>query len=179
MKSRNWTGKVFIGMSVDGFIARLDGDIEWLTARGERSGDTGFDSFMATIDHLIMGRGTYEKVLESGFWAYDGKQILVLSGTLETDDARVRVVRSLDEARSVLDASAQGVYIDGGQVVRSCMREGLVDEITLSRVPVLIGEGKPLFGALPSDVALRLVDNRTLGGGMTQTVYRIDHGAIG
>ena len=73
--------------------------------------------------------------------------------------------------------TARGVYIDGGQVVRAFMREGLIDEITLSRVPVLIGEGKPLFGVLPRDVDLRLLDNRTLGGGMTQTRYRIDHGA--
>lgn len=179
MEERNWTARVFVGMSVDGFIARLDDDIEWLTSRGDQAGDTGFNSFMATIDHLVMGRGTYEKVLESGFWAYHGKRILVLSTTLRTDDTRVRVVRSLDEARTVLNASAQGVYVDGGQAVLAFMREGLIDEITLSRVPVLIGEGKPLFGALPRDVELQLVDNLTLGGGMTQTVYRIDHGVKG
>jgi len=173
MEERNWTGRVFIGMSVDGFIARLDDDIEWLTSRGEQAGDTGFESFMATIDHLVMGRGTYDKVLEIGFWPYDGKRILVLSSRLETDDRRVQVVRSLDGARAVLDASAQGVYIDGGQVVRAFMREGLVDEITLTRVPVLIGEGKPLFGALARDVDLRLLDNRTLGGGLVQVRYKV------
>ncbi len=173
MEERNWTGRVFIGMSVDGFIARLDDDIEWLTSRGEQAGDTGFESFMATIAHLVMGRGTYDKVLETGFWPYDGKRILVLSSRLETDDRRVQVVRSLDGARAVLDASAQGVYIDGGQVVRAFMREGLVDEITLTRVPVLIGEGKPLFGALARDVDLRLLDNRTLGGGLVQVRYKV------
>lgn len=177
MKQRDWTGRVFIGMSVDGFIARLDDDLEWLTSRGEQAGDTGFDAFMATIDHLVMGRGTYEKVMESGFWPYDGKRILVLSSTLESTDPRIQVVRSLTEVRSVLDVSARGVYIDGGQVVRTFLRAGLVDEVTLSRVPVLIGEGKPLFGALPHDVDLQLLDNLTLGGGMTQTLYRVHNQA--
>jgi dihydrofolate reductase len=162
-------------MSVDGFIARLDDDLEWLTSRGEQAGDAGFESFMATIDHMVMGRGTYEKVMESGFWAYDGKRILVLSSTLESTDSRIQVVRSLAEARAALDESARGVYIDGGQVVRAFMRKGLVDEITLSRVPVLIGEGKTLFGALPGDVDLKLLDNVTLGGGMTQTRYTVEH----
>lgn len=173
MGEHTWIGRVFVGMSVDGFIARLDDDLDWLTSRGELAGETGFESFLETIDHLVMGRGTYEKVLETGFWPYDGKRMLILSSTLETTDPRVQVVRSLTEARGVLDASARGVYIDGGQVVRTFFREGLVDEITLTRVPVLLGAGKPLFGALPHDVDLRLVDNRTLGGGSTQATYAV------
>ncbi len=175
MEKRDWTGRVFIGMSVDGFIARLDDDLEWLTSRGDQAGDTGFESFMATIDHMVMGRGTYEKVLESGFWAYDGKRMLVLSSTLESTDPRIQVVRSLTEARVILDASARSVYVDGGQVVQAFLREGLIDELTITRVPVLIGEGKPLFGALPEDIDLALVENLTLGAGLTQARYRANH----
>jgi dihydrofolate reductase len=173
MERRKWLGKVFIGTSVDGFIARESGDIDWLTSRGEAAGDTGYDAFMAGIDHLVMGRVTYETVLEFGFWPYEGKTVLVLSTTLAPDDPRVRVVRSIAKARDVLDGAARGVYVDGGQVVQAFLREDLIDEITITRVPVLIGVGKPLFGTLPTDVDLELLEQRTLGGGVVQTRYRV------
>jgi dihydrofolate reductase len=168
-----WTGKVFIGTSVDGFIARANGDIDWLTSRGDAGEDTGYEAYMGGIDHLVMGRNTYEKVLEFGFWPYEGKSVLVLSTTLESDDVRIQVVRTLAEARAVLDASARGVYLDGGQVVQTFMREGLVDELTVTMVPVLIGEGKPLYGALRKDIDLQLIENRTLGGDLVQLRYRV------
>ena len=88
---------VFIAVSLDGFIARPDGAIDWLTERGERAGETGYDEFMAAIDTVVLGRNTYEKVLTFGFWPYEGKQVEVLSTTLPLDvDERVIVHRTVD-----------------------------------------------------------------------------------
>src|SRR5690606_21680203 len=99
----------------------------------------------------------YEVVLSFGAWPYEGKRVLVLSTTLDADaDERVTVVRDLGEARRLLaDSGAKGVYIDGGRVIQSCLAAGLVDELTISQVPVLIGDGTRLFGSLPHDIDLR------------------------
>lgn len=171
--TRTWRGKVFIGTSVDGFIARENGDIEWLVTRGELAGDYGFDDFIAGIDAYLIGRATYDLTGTFPEWPYGTGPVLVLSRTLESNDSRITVVRSLEEAREVLDRTATGVYIDGGQTIQTCFRAGLIDEAIISRVPVLIGSGKPLFGTLPADIDLELVSNRDFPGGMTQTHYRV------
>ncbi|MFG2877755.1 dihydrofolate reductase family protein [Streptomyces sp. NPDC048337] len=162
-----------IGVSLDGFIARPDGDIEWLTGYGEEVGNTGYEEFMAGIDTLAMGRNTYEKVLTFGFWPYEGKRVAVLSTTLNTEDERISVYRSLDELLAGLTAAgAKGVYVDGGRMVQTFLREGLLDELTVTTAPVLIGTGIPLFGELGGrDVRLTLRSARALGAGFTQATY--------
>lgn len=171
---RTFRTAVTIGVSLDGFIARPDGDIEWLTSRGEAAGDTGYEEFMAGIDTLAMGRGTYEKVLTFGFWPYEGKRVAVLSTTLTTDDPRVTVHRSLEELLTALtDQGAKSVYVDGGRMVTTFLREGLLDELTITTAPVLLGSGLPLFGALDRDVELTLREVKALGGGFTQARYGV------
>lgn len=183
--ARTWTGRVFIGASLDGFIARTDDDIDWLTdppggrdhARISSSHQAlDWDAFFPTIDHLVMGRGTYEKVITFDAWAYEGARVLVLSSTLVTDDPRVTVVRSLDEVRELLSAAgAQQVYVDGGRVIQTFLRAGLIDQITIAWAPVLLGSGIPLFGALDADVHLTLVASHASDGGLVHATYRIEH----
>lgn len=175
---RAWTGHVFLGTSVDGFIARPGGELDWLTSRGEAAGDGGFRAFQARMDHMVMGRVTYRTVVDLGAWPYDGTSVLVLSSTLdEGGDARIRVVRSLEEACAVLeDAGARNVYLDGGRVVRSSLAAGLVDELVLTCVPVLIGQGVSAFGPLPRDVELEHLSTAVLPGGLVQSGYRVLHG---
>ncbi|MGW7103979.1 dihydrofolate reductase family protein [Streptomyces sp. NPDC054838] len=171
---RSFRTAVTIGISLDGFIARPDGDIEWLTTRGEAAGDTGYEEFMAGVDTLAMGRNTYEKVLTFGFWPYEGKRVTVLSTTLTADDPRVTVYRSLGELLTGLtEQGAKSVYVDGGRMVRTFLREGLLDELTLTTAPVLLGSGLPLFGALDEDVELTLREFRALGAGFTQARYTV------
>ncbi|MET9882312.1 dihydrofolate reductase family protein [Streptomyces sp. NPDC006430] len=163
-----------VGISLDGYIARPDGDVEWLTARGAEAGDTGYEAFMAGIDTLALGRNTYEKVLTFGFWPYEGKRVAVLSTRLVTDDPRITVHRTLDELLAELVAQgAERVYVDGGALVRTFLREGLLDELTVTTAPVLLGSGLPLFGRLDADVDLRLVAARTLDAGFTQATYAV------
>ncbi len=177
-----FTGHVFLGMSVDGFIARLDDDLGWLESRGGEAGDAGFTPFVDSVDALLMGRGTYRVIAPHEEWPYQGKPVHVVSTTLDPDaDPRITVHRTLDRAVAALDdAGYRRVYLDGGRTVQSLLALGRVQTLTLSRVPVLIGEGFTLFGRQPADVDLEHVETTVLGGGMVQTTYRVrEHGAPG
>ncbi|MCQ8773154.1 dihydrofolate reductase family protein [Streptomyces telluris] len=167
---------VYIGTSLDGFIARPDGDINWLNERGAQAGDMGYDAFMAGIDTLVMGRNTYEKILTFGFWPYEGKRVAVLSTQLTTDDANVTVHHSLDSLlESLTTEGAKNVYVDGGQIVQTFLREGILDELIITTAPVLLGTGIPLFGHLDHDIDLAHRETRTLGAGFVQTTYAVNH----
>ena len=185
MITRDWMGRVFIGVSLDGFIARPDGDILWLTdpapvphqATATGSADAlGWNTFFPMIDHLVMGRGTYEKVLTFGEWPYVGKRVIVLSTTLSAEDDRISIVRDLDDAvRALNESGARQVYVDGGKVIQSFLRADLIDEISIGWAPVLLGHGLPLFGFLEHDVQLCLAATHASDSGMvnaTYTVYR-------
>jgi dihydrofolate reductase len=177
-----FTGHVFLGMSVDGFIARLDGDLTWLTGGdvggapddGE-GGDFGFGEFVSRIDALLMGRATYDVIAPMDEWPYQGKPVHVLSTTLEVgDDPRITVHRSFDEAVQALTAAGyRRLYVDGGRTVHAFLRAGLIAELTLSRVPVLIGTGHTPFGELLADIPLTHIRTRTFPGGMVQSTYRV------
>ena len=166
---------VFIATSLDGYIARLDGSIDWLTERAEAAGDTGYDEFMESIDTVVLGRNTFEQVLSFGFWPYAGKQVEVLSTTLAADtDERVIVHRTLDALVETLnDRGAQRIYADGGAVIQTFLRAGLLNELTITIAPVLLGAGIPLFGPLDKDIPLIHNATRTLKAGFTQSDYTI------
>ncbi|MGW0393298.1 dihydrofolate reductase family protein [Streptomyces sp. NPDC003042] len=109
------------------------------------------------------------------FWPYEGKRVAVLSTTLVTDDPRVTVFRSLDELLAGLTAlGAENVYVDGGRIIQTFLREGLLDELTITTAPVLIGSGLALFGELAGqDVELTLQSAKALAGGFTQATYTL------
>ncbi len=190
-----FTGSVFLGMSVDGFIARLDGDLSWLTGEspggdpqggGEapqpddgEGGDFGFADFVAGVDAVLMGRSTYAFIAPFDDWPYQGKPVHVLSTTLTPGaDPRITVHRAFDDAVGALSAAGyRRVYVDGGRTVHQFLRAGLIADLTLSRVPVLIGTGHTPFGELPADVPLEHVRTRTYPGGMVQTTYRVRRNA--
>ncbi|MFK4082607.1 dihydrofolate reductase family protein [Kribbella sp. NPDC020789] len=166
---------VFIAISLDGYIARPDGSIDWLTERGDQAGDTGYDEFMASIDTVVMGRNTFEKVLGFGFWPYDGKHVEVLSTTLDPDvDERVIVHRTLDSlVETLADRGAQRIYADGGKLIQTFLRAGLLNELTITTAPVLIGSGLRLFGDLDQDITLVHNATRTLKAGFVQSDYTV------
>ncbi len=186
-KHRGWVGKVFIATSIDGYIARVDGDIEWLTeasaisehAPAAASVPVGmdYDSHMASVDHLVMGRHTYDKVCTFGFWPYPDHRVWVLSqnphAALRQDD-RVSVVGSVTEAVSALNAAqATGVYVDGGKVVQAFHAAGLIDEWVITRVPIILGSGLPLFGPTPHSRRLIHLGSIPAAGGMVTSHYRV------
>ena len=167
-------GSLFIATSLDGFIARRNGDISWLTPDGVDIGDTGYDAFMGSVDALVMGRGTYETVLRFGQWPYAGRRVLVLSTTLTDEDDRVEVHRSVASVVDTLTAAGvKRVYVDGGQAVQSFLRAGLIADLTLTWVPILLGDGIRLFGPLDRDVKLVHRATQVLGGGFVQSTYDV------
>ena len=172
-------GCVFVGTSLDGFLARENGDFDWLIAAGDALGETGYDEFFAGVDAMVLGRGTFDTVSTFPEWPYAGKRVLVLSRTLLRSHAADSQPDTTVHATlgDVLDAlAAEGrhrVYVDGGRTIQSFLRAGLIREITITRAPVLLGSGIPLFGPLAGDVHLRHLSTRELGAGFTQSSYEV------
>jgi dihydrofolate reductase len=172
---------VFVGSSVDGFIARQDGSFDWLTSGTSEPFDNGYGEFIATVDALVIGRKTYEVVLGFERWFYESKPVFVLSSRpLRPAPAGAVVERvSGAPAEIVTQLAERGyrhLYIDGGLTIQEFLRAGLIDRMVITRVPVLIGEGIPLFGETGRDIRLHHVATRTLGGGAVQTEYVVANG---
>ncbi|CAI8889955.1 MULTISPECIES: dihydrofolate reductase family protein [Pseudomonas] len=177
------TAHVFIAVSLDGFISRPDGEIDWLLQRDDQTEDHGYSTFIADKDVIVMGRGTYEKVLTFDTWFYD-RPVVVLSEQLvdtPVPEALQGKLRFSNHAPADLMAelASQGVarvYVDGGQMVQSFLRDGLLADMVITTVPVLIGSGRSLFGALAQDIALDLVSSHSFPSGLVQSTYRIVRG---
>lgn len=179
---------VFIAVSLDGFIARRDGSLDWLdmanlhVPAGE---DCGYQTFMASIDALVMGRNTFEKLLSLGVpWPYIDKHVIVLSNRkliIPTTIQHVVSQSSGAPASIVKELAAKNLkrlYIDGGVTIQSFLGAGLIDNLILTVVPVLLGEGLPLFGRLARDTSLKLVNTRSYEFGFVQLKYKIEKAKI-
>ena len=172
------TGHVFIATSLDGFIARQGGGLDWLFASDPGGENHGYDAFMARMDGIIMGRGTFESVLTLGPWSYP-KPVVVMSRSLTDADVpadlagRVRI--TAEPPRPLFERlSREGwrrAYVDGGKVIRSCLAEGLIEDLILTRAPVLIGTGRPLFGSLEQDLRLVHQGTEAFPSGLVQSRY--------
>ncbi|MCQ6258999.1 dihydrofolate reductase family protein [Pseudomonas sp. Q11] len=172
------TAHVFIATSLDGFIARPDGDIDWLLQRDDQTEDHGYSDFIADKDVIVMGRGTYEKVRTFDTWFYE-RPVVVLSESLADAPVpgalkgklRFSGLAPKDVMEELTRQGVRRVYVDGGQVVQSFLRDGLITDMVITTVPVLIGSGRPLFGALEQDVDLKLVSSRWFASGLVQSTY--------
>lgn len=178
---------VYIATSLDGFIAREDGDLDWLPGSdpneshdsGEVNEDYGYQEFMDSVDVLVMGRSTFETVLAFGQWPYGGKRVVVLSSKLRpgSDDLPESVEVMSGSPGEVIEAlqesGARHLYIDGGKTIQGFLNAGLIQELIITVVPVLIGTGIPLFGALDHDLKLQHVETRSFPNGFVQSKYRL------
>lgn len=176
------TASVFIATSLDGFIARKDGSLDWLdraNALVPPGTELGFEPFLRSVDALVMGHATYEKVLGFGHWPYGDTRVIVLARRpVAIEPALARTVSASSEEPAALcdRLAAEGahrLYVDGGVTVQRFLAAGLIDDLTITVVPVLLGEGLPLFGPLPADVQLRLVDATRFEFGFVQLRYRV------
>ncbi len=165
---------VFIGTSLDGFIARANGDLDFLPPGGGEP--HGYDEFMATVDALVIGRKTFETVLTFDTWPYGEKPVFVLSTRPLAPAPLGAVVERMwgDPAEIVSQLDARGirhVYVDGGITIQRFLQAGLVQRLIITRVPVLIGDGIPLFGPLQRDIALTHIATRQYASGLVQSEY--------
>ncbi len=174
------TASVFVGASVDGFIARPDGALDWLPVDGGEP--HGYDEFIASVDTIVIGRNTFETVMGFDAWPYGETRVVVLSSRpLDLSAARARggTVEQMsgapaDIASRLAAGGARHIYVDGGITIQGFLRAGLIQRLVITRVPVLIGEGIPLFGSLPRDVRLRHVATRDYPSGLVQSEYLLD-----
>lgn len=171
---------VYIATSLDGFIAREDGSIDWLmeaNATVPPGEDCGYSAFISTVDVLVMGRRTYEQVATFEPWPYEGRRVVVL--TSSDIDLRqgpgIQLERSTEAPGELLarleSEGCRHVYVDGGKVIQSFLSQGLIDKLTITSVPVLIGQGRRLFGDIPADKKLRLSESRAYDFGFVQSTY--------
>ena len=168
---------VFIGTSLDGFIARRDGALDFLPADGGEP--HGYNEFFASVDALVIGRGTFETVAAFPEWPYGNKLVIVLSSRpLDFSKLCGATVEQMSGEPSEIAAtlSARGIkhiYVDGGVTIQRFLRAGLIQRLTITRVPVLIGEGIPLFGSLSRDVKLRHVETTSYKSGLVKSEYEV------
>jgi len=171
---------VFIATSLDGFIARPDGDIDWLNSGdGHVEGeDFGYSEFMETVDALVMGRNTFDKVRDFDPWPYN-KKVFVLTGRpLDLSDTFPGEVESMSgkPGEIVNELAEKGffhLYIDGGETICRFLKAGLIEEMTITRIPILIGEGIPLFHSLDYDIPLHHVWTHAFPNGFVQSKYSL------
>lgn len=170
--------KVFIACSLDGFIADSNGGIDWLNAVPNlEQEDLGYLPFMEGVDALLMGRLTFEKVLSFGIpWPYK-KPVFVWSSKLNDIPVelygKVELIKGKPAGmvKKINDKGYHQVYIDGGRTIQAFLKEDLVDELTVSRIPVLLGSGFQLFGELPAMLHFSLVKSEVFLGQIVQDTY--------
>jgi dihydrofolate reductase len=167
---------VFVGISLDGFLARRNGEYDFLPADG---GDcNGYAEFMATVDALVIGRKTFETVLTFSEWPYGDRQVVVLSRRpLDFPKVRGRIEQIPGPPPEIIaqlcGRGFKHAYIDGGIAVQTFLRAGQIQRLIINRYPVLIGDGIPLFGHLPQDVRLRHIATETRASGLVKSEYEV------
>ncbi|MEJ2002418.1 MAG: dihydrofolate reductase family protein [Maritimibacter sp.] len=174
------TGHIFMAMSLDGYVAREDFSLDWLMKQKTDGEDHGYEAFMDSVDGLVMGSGSFRTALTFDAWPYE-KPVVVLSKTLKPEDVpedlRDKVsISALAPLPLMASLSEQGwkrAYIDGGKVIQSFMREGLIADMTVTVVPILIGAGKRMFGALNADIDLQLLETKSFPSGLVTSRYKV------
>jgi dihydrofolate reductase len=168
---------VFCGVSVDGFLARPDDTFDFLDHGGQEP--HGMEEFYASVDVIVIGRRTFDIVRGFGKWYYGRKQVVVLSSQpLDFSSIKGAVIEQMagEPSRIVERLRARGfhhAYIDGGVTIQRFLAAGLLDRLIVTRVPVLIGRGIPLFGPIPHDILLRHIATRTYRTGLVQSEYEL------
>ena len=167
---------VYVGTSLDGFIARKDGDIDWLVKYQNKEVHESYNEFISRIDAMVIGRGTYEKVLSFPEWPYE-KKVFVLSTSLKqipgtlNEKATLVAMKPAALLNYLSDKGFSNIYVDGGKVIQSFLKEDLIDELIITKVPELIGTGIPLFGYLDNDLRFEHIKTNIYSDGLVKSQY--------
>jgi len=175
---------VYIAMSLDGYIARSNGELDWLdtaSASVPKDEDCGYDAFINSIDVLIWGRNTYEKVLSFGDWPYGDKRVIVLSRNI------IKIPQNLEHSVSHSSESpkllhkrlaaegAKRLYIDGGITIQRFLDEGLITDLCITIIPVILGGGISLFGSIDEDISLKHIETKSYDFGFVKVIYEVQN----
>lgn len=166
---------IYIATSIDGYIARKDGTIDWLLFGHTGDEDYGFKKFIDSVDTLVLGRKTYQVV--SGFedWPYSGKRVIVLSNTLKKvrNEAELFSGDLTDLLSQLQKDEIKHIWVDGGTTASKFLEEGLVDNLTISIIAMVLGTGIPLFSSITKEQSCRLVSSQSYPSGLVQLKYKI------
>lgn len=164
---------VFIAMTLDGYIARKDGSIDWLvncTDKHNKNEDFGYNDFIDSVDVVVLGKKSFNSVLKFENWPYSNKKVFVMSRSnlIIPDTIKNNVFQFHSSAKDLVNRLHQlnigRAYIDGGMIIQSFINECLIDDITVTIIPILIGEGRPLFGKIKRDINLDLINQHNYNG---------------
>lgn len=168
---------IYIAASIDGYIAREDGNIDWLTEiPNPEQSDYGFAEFMKRVDGMIMGRATFETVQQFDIWLYT-KPVFVLSNSLSKLSGRYadKVELVTGDLKQVIESlnkkGMNTLYIDGGKTIRGFLREDLIDEMIITRIPVLLGKGIPLFAINNKELGFKHLQTESFSNGLVKSRY--------
>lgn len=172
---------VYIATSLDGFIARRDGSLDWLNAAAAtvpEGEDCGYKVFMDSVELLIMGRRSYEKVLSFGDWPYTKPVVVMSHAPLSFPEHLPDIVTPSSESPATLlkrleSEGVRRVYVDGGKTIQGFLAEGLIDDLTITRIPILLGDGIPLFAGDARDIPLTHVQTTAYEFGFVQSTYTV------
>jgi dihydrofolate reductase len=168
---------VYIGTSLDGFIARTDGDFDWLSQFANDDAIRAYEELMNSIDAIVIGRGTFEKILTFPSWPYE-KKAFVLSTSLKQlpdtlrDKATLLSMKPKELLSYLSGMGFSSIYVDGGKVIQGFLKEDLIDDLIISKVPVLIGNGIPLFGFLGADLQFKHIRTEVQSNGLVRSYYK-------
>ena len=168
--------KVFIGTSLDGFIARKNGDFDWLTAFANDEAVNDYKEFIKVIDAILIGRNTYETVLRFPEWSYEQK-VFVVSNSIKQVPEKLRkkvtivAMKPAETLQYLSDKGFSNIYVDGGKLIQSFLKENLIDEMAISKAPVLIGSGISLFGDLDIDLHFKHIKTKVYSNGLVRSYY--------
>jgi len=174
------TGHIYIARSLDGYIAREDGSLDWLTEQAIEGENLGYEEFTLSMDVLILGRHTYEKVLSFGEWPYK-LPVVVMSNTLKHSDLKENLIGKVKiwqgspktlMAQLALEGSKKA-YVDGGQLIQSFLQQGLIKDMNITTAPILLGKGISLFGARNGEISMTHVSSTSFPSGYVQSKYEV------
>src|SRR5262249_16641348 len=168
---------VFIATSIDGYISRTNGSIDWLAPAEDAAAYQRFETFLATVMAVVMGRNTFQQVLGFGQWPYREIPVYVLSRSLSqlpNSSPRTVCLRNCSPEDLIAELGSQKFqrgYVDGAETVKRFLEKDLIDELTITRLPILLGSGRTLFGAVPFDLQYEHVSTQTFSTGAVQSKY--------
>ena len=174
------TGHIMMAMSLDGFVARQDHSLDWLMKQSTDGEDHGFVEFQASVDAIVMGSGSLRAVLGFDTWPYE-KPVIALSRTMTTNDIPEHLRGKIELTQlapqelmeSLGERGFKRIYVDGGAIIQSFLRAGLIADMKVTLVPILIGEGIRLFDDIPGDIDLELVSSTPFPSGLVDLQYSV------
>lgn len=164
--------KVFIAMSLDGYIAGPDNELDWLTRINNPDEDYGYDAFLNTIDVILMGNNTYTVVSKFSEWPYK-KPVIVFSSKNTPSSNVTHFNGNLNDLDTFMEnANYKRIYVDGGITISRMLEAKKISSVIITIIPVILGNGIRLFSNFDKDIKLQLLESKTFSSGLMQVKYK-------